>query len=152
MDSAQNSFISSTFWTERIGYAAALATLKKIKENKVYEKLTYYGELINQGWERIAKKNGLDIEISGIPPLTHISFKAPNALEVQTLYAQEMLGRGYLLGAAVYTTFAYTDAIIEQFIDDSDKVFAVIKMALDEGSVKKQLKGDVIQAGFKRLT
>jgi len=152
MDSAQNSFISSTFWTERIGYAAALATLKKIRENKVHEKLNHYGELINQGWERIAKKNRLDIEISGIPPLTHISFKVPNALEVQTLYAQEMLERGYLLGAAVYTTFAYTDAIIEQFIADSDKAFAVIKMALDEGSVKKQLKGDVIQAGFKRLT
>lgn len=152
MDAAQNSFISSTFWTEKIGFVAALATLKKLKANKVHEKLVHYGELINQGWRRIAKKNGLEIEISGIAPLTHISFKAPEPLAVQTLYAQEMLAKGYLLGAAVYTSLAYSDRLIEKFIADSDEAFALIGKALKEWDIKKYLKDEVIQAGFKRLT
>lgn len=32
MDAAEASFISSTFWTERIGFAAGIATLKKMEE------------------------------------------------------------------------------------------------------------------------
>jgi len=63
-----------------------------------------------------------------------------------------MLAKGYLLGAAVYTTYAYSDDIIDRFITDSDSAFAVIKEALSIGDVKKYLKGDVIHAGFKRLT
>jgi hypothetical protein len=63
-----------------------------------------------------------------------------------------MLEKGYLLGAAVYTTYAYSDLIIERFIADSDSIFAKIKRAVDDGDVKKYLKGEVAHTGFKRLT
>lgn len=152
MDSAQTSFISSTFWTERMGFVAALETLKKMKKLDVQKDLVRYGEMINDGWRKIAEKHKINIEISGIAPLTHISFKDGNPLEVQTLYSQEMLKRGYLLGAAVYTTYAYSKDVIGSFIKDSDEVFALIRKALDSGDVKKYLEGGVIHAGFKRLT
>lgn len=152
MDSAQTSFISSTFWTERMGFVAALETLKKMKKLDVQKDLVRYGEMINDGWRKIAEKHKINIEISGIAPLTHISFKEGAPLEVQTLYSQEMLKRGYLLGAAVYTTYSYSKGIIEGFIKDSDEVFAVIRKALDSGNVKEYLEGGVIHAGFKRLT
>lgn len=152
MDAAQNSFISSTFWTEKIGFVAALATLKKMHQYKVHEKLIHYGKKISNGWRRIAKKNDVKIEISGILPLSHISFKATEPLAVQTLYAQEMLAKGYLLGAAVYTSYAYSDKLVDKFIADSSEVFALIAQSLAEGNVEKYLKGEVIQAGFKRLT
>ena len=152
MDYAQNSFISSTMWTERIGFVAALATIKKMEENDVPEFLIHYGEKINEGWHSLAEKHDLKIHINGIPPLTHISFEAEDPLAVQTLYTQEMLTKGYLLGAAVYTTYAYSDEIIDRFIADSDSVFAIIKEALSAGDIRKYLKGDVIHAGFKRLT
>ncbi len=152
MDVAQDSFISSTMWTERIGFVAALTTIQKMKENDVPGFLVRYGERINKGWHNLAQKHGLKIHINGIPPLTHIAFEADDPLAVQTLYTQEMLAKGYLLGASVYTTFAYSDEIIDQFIVDSDSVFGFIKEALDAGDIKKYLKGDVIHAGFKRLT
>lgn len=152
MEHAQESFISSTFWTERIGFVAALATLQKMSEHNVPAHLVRAGERINQGWVKIARKHGVEIHISGIPPLTHISFRADNPLAVQTLYTQEMLERGFLLGAAVYSTYAYSDEIIDRFIEASDAVFQKIKVALDSGNVNKFLKGEVIHAGFKRLT
>ena len=34
MESAQDTFISSTFWSERIGYTAALSNIKKFEEKK----------------------------------------------------------------------------------------------------------------------
>lgn len=152
MDFAQRSFISSTFWTERIGFVAALATLKKMEEKKIQRHLVRYGKRINTGWKLLADKHNLDISISGIPPLTHISFKTDDPLAAQTLYTQEMLKKGYLLGAAVYATYSYSDKIIDRFIYDSDGVFSIIKKAISSGNIKKYLHGEVMHAGFKRLT
>jgi glutamate-1-semialdehyde aminotransferase len=152
MDNAQDTFISSTLWTERIGFSAGLATLKKMEKYDVQRRIIYYGERITSGWKRIAEKHGLEIKVGGIPSLCHLSFEYNDPLEVQTLYAQEMLEKGYLVGAAIATTYAYTDKIIDQFISDSDVVFGTIKEAVDSGNVRQYLKGDVIDFGFKRLT
>ena len=152
MDAAQSSFISSTMWTERIGFAAALATLRKMEDNSVPEFLVSYGKRIKEGWTRIAQKHDLMIRIDGIPPIPHISFETDEPLVVQTLYTQEMLSKGYLLGASLATSFAYSDEIIDRFIADSDFVFGLIKGALESGDIKRFLKGDVAHADFRRLT
>ena len=152
MEAAQSSFISSTMWTERIGYVAALATLSKMETHKVQEKLIASGERLSSGWATLSEKHDVPLTVGGILPLLHISFDcdAP-AMSVQTLYAQEMLELGYLLGAAVYMTYAYTEEIIDKFINDSNKVFESIKAAVSSGTVEDKLKGEVIQTGFKRL-
>lgn len=152
MDAAQDSFISSTFWSERIGFVAALATLKKMEDKNVQNYLVKYGDLINTGWKKLAEKHELEIHINGISPLTHIGFEYKNPLEVQTLYSQEMLKKGYLLGSSVYSTYAYSEEIINKFTEDSDEVFQKIKIAIDDNDVESRLDGDVIQTGFKRLT
>jgi len=152
MEAAQSSFISSTFWTERVGFAAALATIAKMEKYDVQKQLIHYGNLINNGWIVLAKKNRIDIHISGIPPLTHISFKVDEPLAIQTLYTQEMLEKGFLLGASVYATNAYSEEIIKKFHEQSAPVFEKIRTALDHKNVRSLLRGDVIHAGFKRLT
>lgn len=152
MDVTQDSFISSTFWTERIGFVAALATINEIERNDVPEKLIKYGKMINDGWKEISRNNNINIKINGIPPLTHLSFDYPNSLELQTLYTQEMLGKGYLLGASVYATFAYTEEIINRFIDDSNTAFKKINLAIQSQNVKRFLESSVIQSGLARLT
>ncbi|MCX5831437.1 MAG: aminotransferase class III-fold pyridoxal phosphate-dependent enzyme [Deltaproteobacteria bacterium] len=152
MESAQDTFISSTFWTEKIGFIAALTTINKMEKNDVTTALVRYGEHINKGWNRLAQKHDLKIHISGIPPLTHIAFEYENSLAIQTCYAQEMLEQGFLLGTSVYTTDAYTDKIVEHFLDNTDTVFGIIKKASDEKKVETSLKGAIMHAGFKRLT
>jgi glutamate-1-semialdehyde 2,1-aminomutase len=152
MDSAQDTFISSTMWTERVGYVAALEALKKMERNNIQADLVRYGELVNSGWKALAKKHGINIHISGIPPLTHISFGIDNPLAAQTFYTQEMLKKGYLLGASVYTTYAYTDEIIRKFISDSDEVFSYLEKALKNGDMLNKIEGGIIHPGFKRLT
>ena len=53
MNCAQDSFISSTFWTERIGPAAALKTLEVMKEIRSWEILPKVGEEISSSWKNI---------------------------------------------------------------------------------------------------
>lgn len=151
MDAAQRSFISSTFWTERIGFVAALATIEKMQRCPVVKRLVSCGKLINEGWSRIAQEVSLDISISGIEPLTHISFNYPNALSIQTLFTQEMLKRGFLAGSVVYTTYAYTDEIINDYIRNAKEVFILIKEGLNNNRIEKMLEGPIKHSGFKRL-
>ena len=48
MEKAENTFISSTFWGERVGYVAALATIKEFKKLKVFQKIEANGKFIKK--------------------------------------------------------------------------------------------------------
>ena len=61
MKSAKESFISSTFWTERIGNVAALAALKEMERLQSWKKITDFGVFIQKKWEEIAQKNLINI-------------------------------------------------------------------------------------------
>lgn len=152
MDAAQESFISSTFWTERLGFTAALATLDKVAAFDVPVHLCRHGDQLIAGLGLLAQRHGIDLVISGIPPLIYLAFKHPQALEIQTFWSQEMLKKGYLLGGAIYTSLAYRENINARFLADSEPVFARLRKHLDKGNLVEQLQGRVIQAGFRRLT
>ena len=64
MEAAQSTFISSTFWTERIGPAAALKTLEIMEKIKSWEIITNEGKNLIKNWKNIARENNLNIEIS----------------------------------------------------------------------------------------
>ena len=151
MEAAQTSFISSTFNTERIGFAAALATLAKMERTSAQKQLVFRGEQIIKSWIDAAAHSGLDIHVSGIAPLAHLDFNYPNKLAIQTLYTQMMLEKGYLLGASVYATIAYTDDIIHRFAVDTEECFITIKDAMKAEKVESLLKGPIKHSSFARL-
>ena len=70
------------------------------------------------GLRDLAARHGLPLGITGIAPLIYLGFKNDQPLETQTYWSQEMLGRGYLLGGAIYATYAYTPEIIDRFLAD----------------------------------
>lgn len=153
MDAAQETFISSTFWTERTGPAAAIATIKKFQKYNVATHLVEMGKRITKGWEKAAKKNGLKIETHGIAPLTSFSLQyGDDSQALHTLFNQEMLGRGYLVTKAVYVSFAHTEEIVDKYLQRVDEVFEILKQVIEDKNVKKLLKGGIAYSDFKRLT
>ena len=56
MKKAENTFISSTFWGERIGYTAALSSIKEFKKQKVFKKIINNGKYIKLVWLNLSKK------------------------------------------------------------------------------------------------
>ncbi|CAN7357783.1 aminotransferase class III-fold pyridoxal phosphate-dependent enzyme [Devosia sp. LjRoot3] len=151
MEAAQNSFISSTFWTERIGSAAALATLDVMAQTQSWEVITGIGRDITRRWRELAAKHGLDISTSGLPALTGFAFKGANAAAYKTLISQEMLDKGYLAATSVYTSVAHTPEIVDGYFDALDPVFALIAECEAGRDVGSLLRGPVCHAGFKRL-
>lgn len=151
MDAAQDTFISSTYWTERIGPVAALATINKLRQNDVPEYLIIRGEEVQKGWKRLAQKHHLDITVSGIYPLSHFSFEYENPMLLKTLFTQLMLEKRYLATTGFYASYAHKQEHIEGYLEAVDEVFGFMSKAIEEGEPEKCLKGPVCHAGFGRL-
>jgi len=152
MQSAQDTFISSTYWTEGIGPTAALATIEKYERCNVPGHLIKTGSAVQEGWRNIAENTGIDIEIGGIPPLSHFSIQGENGILVQTLYTQLMLERGFLAGKSFYACYAHNNEHIKSYLDATEDVFEHIANGLDNGTLTKMNKGPTAKPGFHRLT
>jgi glutamate-1-semialdehyde 2,1-aminomutase len=151
MQAAQNTFISSTFWTERIGSVAGIATLGVMAREKSWEKITATGQDITARWQALGAKYELPLSTSGLPALTAFSIKSPNAQAYKTLITQEMLAKGYLAGTSVYTCTAHTPEIVDGYFEALEPIFATIRECEDGRDVMSLLKGPLAHAGFSRL-
>ena len=151
MEAAQKTFISSTYWTERIGPTAAIATIRKHCRQNTGEHLVRIGERMQDGWRQMAAGHGLEIEVSGIPPLSHFSFIGAQPLAMKALLVQLMLERGFLASTSFYAMAAHTDWHVDAYLAAADCAFAEIAKAEREGSVEARLEGLPSSAGFTRL-
>lgn len=153
MEAAQGSFISSTFWTERVGLAATLATLDKYERCGVEKHLDHMGTLVQDGWARAAENCGLRIHVSGIRPLSHFDFSYENPLAYKTYFTQEMLRAGFLAATGYYASYAHTEEAVKQYIAACEEVFGRIARIVKDGDrIEKHLLGPVCHGGFERLT
>lgn len=150
MQVAQETFISSTMWTDRLGFIAANTTLKKLKQLKINKKISNYGRIIKKGWIEIAKKNNVKIGISGQDCIPYLRFDYSNGQEIMTYFTQEMLKKGFLAGPQVATSYAYNHIIIKKYLKTANIVFKKIRDCLENGNFP--LKGEIKHSTFKRLT
>lgn len=151
MQSAQSSFISSTFWTERIGPSAALKTLEIMQRERSWEKITKSGLTIRNGIQSLADKHNLDIKNWGILALTGYTFSSKLSSEYKTLVTQEMLKKGYLAANSTYVATTHTPELISGYLEALDSVFALIKECEDGRDINSLLESDVCHTGFRRL-
>jgi glutamate-1-semialdehyde 2,1-aminomutase len=151
MEAAQSTFISSTFWTERIGPTAALKTLEVMERTQSWETITATGLQIRKRWQELADKHNLPIEHWGLPALTGYTIQSSNNLAYKTLITQEMLAQGYLAGNSVYVSTEHTAEVIDGYFAALDPIFKTIRECEDGRDVMKLLKGPVCHGGFKRL-
>jgi len=151
MQFAQDSFISSTFWTERSGPVAALKTLHVMEKLKSWKIISKAGEKIERGWKKLAKKNNLKIHCYGLSSIKNFEIKSKNWLKYKTLISQEMLKRGFLAGNTVFTCINHTDQIINNYLKNLDKVFKIIKICENTGTIDMFLETPVCHTGFKRI-
>jgi glutamate-1-semialdehyde 2,1-aminomutase len=152
MEAAQTTFISSTFWTERIGPTAALATLKVMERVKSWETITEMGNKMRTGWQKLADAHQLSITISGIPALSTYGFNSRDAMAYKTLITQEMLDKGFLASTNFYASTAHNDANLELYFNALDEVYHQIANC-EKGieKIENLLKGPICHGGFKRL-
>lgn len=152
MESTQDTFISSTYWTEGIGPTAALATIEKYERCDVPAHLKKMGIAVQKGWQSAAEKTGIDLEHGGIAPLSHFAVKGEVGLMVQTVYTQLMLERSFLAGKSFYACYAHKNDHVRNYLEATEEVFEIISKSIDNDTIGEMLKGPIVSTGFRRLT
>ena len=127
MKFASQTFISSTFWTERIGPTAALKTLEVMKRIKSWETITSKGKIILKEWKKLSKKYNLQIVYSGIPALARFEIKSKNFIKYKTLITQEFLKENILASNMIYFSVEHSNKVLKMYLEILDKVFKKIE-------------------------
>ena len=151
MESAQKTFISSTFWTERIGPTAALKSLEVMERIKSWEIITRIGNKVRKNWMRLANENSLDIKVSGLPAVSFYNF-ANNNLKYKTYITQEMMKKGFLASTNFYASIAHNDNFIDLYSEALNDVYkSISQFEKGEKNIDDFLEGPVCHDGFYRL-
>lgn len=151
MQAAQDSFISSTFWTERIGPEAALATLDRMLETESWLKNKESGLLVKSGWSRVFDSINIPHRVFGLDSMPSFVFDVPEWNLIKTLLTQEMLRRGYLATNSFYPSLAHTGEEIGRYLESFEEVVREIFEAGDELRLRGKLLGPEAHIGFRRL-
>ena len=145
---ANKTFISSTNWTEKVGTTAAIATIKKSLKNKIFNHNIKMGKAMKRIWGNLAKKYGLEIQISGLDTLPSFSFKNDDNQKMQTYFTREMLKQNILAFRQFRPSYAHKEKHLNIYRKYAEKIFFGL-------SKKEHLKlsySSIAFKSFSRLT
>ena len=153
MKSACDTFISSTFWTEAIGPAAAIATLNEMKVQKSWQKLPLLGAAVKNIWKDASSKCSVPIQVSGINALPTFSFLTDYPLGFKTAFTELMLRQGFLAGTAFYPTTSHTSEHLTEYKAAVHLTFEKLSVVhqSNSGDISILCKNGFCSPTFKRL-
>jgi glutamate-1-semialdehyde 2,1-aminomutase len=152
MIESQSTFISSTFFTERLGYAAAIATLEEMQAKKSWSLITNIGRVFKNRVLALVTKYGLEIDLSGMDALASYNIQHTDMPAVKTYLTQEMLSHGFLSSNLFYPSIAHSQKDLDEFFDAFEKVVQNLSDLIKQGDdIRKHINGPVCHSGFKRL-
>jgi glutamate-1-semialdehyde 2,1-aminomutase len=149
---AEQTFISSTFWTERIGPTAALKTLEIMERKKSWIDITNKGKNITKRWRKLAKKYDLPLESSGLPALTSFVILSKNWFKYKTFITQEMLKKGILASNSIYSCTEHDNFVTDIYFHELDIIFKTIS-ACEQNiyNIDELIDSEICHSGFRRL-
>jgi glutamate-1-semialdehyde 2,1-aminomutase len=146
MKKAENTFISSTFWGERVGYVAALSSIKEFKRLKVFKIIDKNGRIIKNIWSSISKKHKIPIKMMGTDAIPSFEF-INNHLQNKTYLTQEMLKEKILATNFVYINIFHNQKNLKKYAKVLDRIFYNISFK----KIKKQLNSKICFKPINRI-
>lgn len=151
MDAIEKTFVSSTFWTERIGPAAALATLEEMEAIRSWEAISETGDHVRQAWTDLGEKHHLPVEVQGMRSLLWFQFKDREIADVKFAIIQEFLKRGFLATNALYVSTAHTEEVLSAYLENLDEILEAVARGSLSTSKLSPSHGGKERQGFARL-
>ena len=153
MEGVQRSFISSTYWTEGVGFVAAKAVLQKMQRIDLPTHCANIGRRYLSAVLSTSAQHGVPVVRDGdIDEHPHVRFNHDQAPELQTLYIRLMLQCGFLTSNGMFVSLPHTEEVIDEYELAMEGVFVQMADALRDGDVSQRIDGLVAQPGFARLT
>jgi glutamate-1-semialdehyde aminotransferase/spore coat polysaccharide biosynthesis protein SpsF (cytidylyltransferase family) len=150
MNYTNSTFISSTFWTERIGSVAGLKTLEVMEKIKSWDIISSLGKKVKENWAHLAKKNNIKLKIQGLSALPRFDFVDENNLCYKTFISQEFLKRRILASNSMYMCTEHKTKILDDYFNILDSIFFKINKSIKDKIIPKQLlSGPVCISGIR---
>ena len=149
-------FSYTTFGGEALSMAACIATINELADKNVPQYLDEKGALLKDGYNNLAIELGMDqyTVCIGFNCRTMVTFTpdAGNGLELKTLMQQEMIKRGVLWAGFHNMCYSHSNEDIAYTLSAYRLVLPIIKEAILSGDVKSYLKGEVLEAVFRKVS
>lgn len=153
MDAAKSSFISSSYWTDGVGPAAALAVLNKAQKINLTALINERGGRLQASLRELAARHpACRLKVSGMPATPFMSFDLGSESSLaQTLYVRAMQSRGFLVMSYSYIMLAHDDERIASLLAASDQSMTEISEIIEAGKLAEAVGKTAVNKGFTRL-
>lgn len=154
MEAANSSFISSSYWTDAIGPAASLASVRRMRELKVQEAIWQRGGDFQTKLKEVAARHtDCRVQISGMPCNPYVTFDlGPLANKAKVAFIRIMAAQGFLVAGVNYIMFTHTDRMFEEFLIAASVAFAQVDTLVRKGALDDFVGENVGIGNFARLT
>lgn len=153
MEGAEDSFISSSYWTDGLGPAAALSTIKKLEDENVFKKVWELGEYLKHELHQLGSKYPrCKIRIGGMPASPTLVFDLGElTASARHSYIQGMSDLGFLVSSVYYVMQAHEERHVQKLLHALDSVFCSLEQAIESGTLSASHAHRQAQLGFARL-
>jgi len=154
MEDAARMFISSSYWSDNVGMAASLTTIRELKRRDAEARFFEIGEGLRWGMDEAIDAAGLSGGLVGLYTNPVLQLDLPDESlrpKVNTLFVQEMSRRGVHCYASFKTTLAHTQIDIDQTVEAAYGAFQVIRQGLENDNLDDLLLCDLKKEPFRRL-
>lgn len=130
-------FISSTFFPNSLSYVAALKTIEILQRDKILDAIWEKGKKYMERVQALLDKYGVGGEISGIPPMSFITFKkneSKSYKKKRTDFYTQLIRRGIFLQPFHhgYICHRHTPEDIDYTINAIEESLAYVKENYDD--------------------
>lgn len=130
MQKAEESFISSTFWSERSGYVAALKTIETMERENINQKINHIGKKIKLKWKNLFKKYKIPVRIYGSNSCPIFEIKDIKKFNYINYIAEKMLEKKILFKNIVYVSISHSNKILAKYFHSLESVIKNINLKL----------------------
>jgi glutamate-1-semialdehyde 2,1-aminomutase len=150
MRAGEASFISSSYWTDGVGTAAALAVLEKVQRLNVQQVVWNRGLALQKSLRDMAARYpSCALAIGGLPATPTMIFQlGDRSAAAQRLYVRKMHERGFLVSSTFYLMYAHEEQHIAELLETMDIVLGEMEQTIASGQLASH---EGSQAGFARL-
>ena len=131
MSTLKDVHISSTYYVNGDGMAAALATLRVLRDTDALDRVWALGQRFQDGLRGLAERSGTPIRVVGYPPMPFLEFDYTDqdaVVEAKRVFYTETIRRGiyYHPNHHWYLCEAMTEADVDAALDAAEAAFGAL--------------------------
>ena len=154
MEPAKRMFISSSYWSDNVGLAASVATIRELKRRNSPERFKEIGENLRSVLDAAIADAGLEGACTGLHTSPAVTLKTPDGVDprkVSTLFIQEMARRGVHTYMNFKATLSHTEEDVRLTGEAAAESLRVVRGGLERGNLDELIEADLKKEPFRRL-